>query len=620
MRPKIFSILAVVLLAALFHSCKPGAELPPPNIVWITSEDNSVHYMDLYTEGGAPTPHIEALAEHGILFSNAFSNGPVCSVARSTLMSGCYAPRIGANYHRREKLVPMPGGLEMFPAYLRSAGYYTTNNSKEDYNIIKGDSVWDESSRTAHWQNRAEGQPFFHVFNIVTTHESRLHFTEDQMQDYTPVTDTTSFSLFPIHPRTALFTYTNAFYRDKIMEMDRQAGQVVAELEEAGLLENTFIFYFGDHGGVLPGSKGYLYETGLHVPLVVHVPDNYRHLTDNEKGSSVNGFVRFVDFGPTVLHLAGVDIPKAMDGVPFLGKGINSSEVNKRDEAYGYADRMDEKYDMVRSYRHGRYKYIRSYQPYQFDGLMTNYRHIMLANQQWLERFKKGKLTPLQARFFNRRPPEMLFDLHNDPLETRNLAGDHAYSEILTGMRNGLDHWIKSMPDLSFYPEHVLVEQAFDDPAAFGRDHIEEIVSYIGLANLQLLKFSDAKSGILSGLGSEDPRARYWALVVCSSFATPDRELVQVAREITATDPELLNRVRAAEYLGLIGIDSPVKTMTDALYASVNGTEALQIFNSIVLMQDGEPGYVFELDPERINEEVRNHLQVSRRLEYLIKN
>jgi arylsulfatase A-like enzyme len=619
MKPTTCSILAIILLTAFFHSCKPETELPPPNIVWITSEDNSVHYMDLYTEGGAPTPHIEALAEHGLQFSNAFSNGPVCSVARSTLISGCYAPRIGANYHRREQLVPMPDGLEMFPAYLRRAGYYTTNNSKEDYNIVKGDSVWNESSVTAHWKNRSEGQPFFHVFNIATTHESRLHFTEEQMQGYTPVTDTASFSLFPIHPNTGLFRYTSAYYRDKIMEMDRQVGEVVAELEEAGLLENTFIFYFGDHGGVLPGSKGFLYETGLHVPLVVHVPDRYRHLTGREKGSKVEGFVSFVDFGPTVLQLAGIKVPGAMDGIPFLGKEIITSEVNERNEAYGYADRMDEKYDMVRSYRQGRYKYIRCYQPYQFDGLMTNYRHIMLASQEWLRLFEAGKLNTLQARFFHRRPPEMLFDLQNDPLETRNLADDHAYSEIRTAMRSGLDQWVKGMPDLSFYPEHALVEEAFGDPTAFGRAHVEQIGSYIDMANLQLLEFSDAWPGILSGLGSEDPWARYWALVVCSSFAIPDRELVQVAREIAATDPEPLNRVRAAEFLGLTGIDSPVKTMTDALYASVNGTEALYILNAIVLMQDGERGYRFDLDPDRINVDVRNHLQASRRLEYLLK-
>jgi len=303
-----------------------------------------------------------------------------------------------------------------------------------------------------------------------------------------------------------------------------------------------------------------------------------------------------------------------------MGKGISTSEVNQRDETFGYADRMDEQYDMVRSYRKGRYKYIRIYQPFQFDGLMNNYRNIMLASQEWLELFREGKLNPLQARFFNARPPEMLFDLENDPLETRNLADDHDYIEILDDMRNSLDSWVKSMPDLSFYPEHVLVEKAFYNPVAFGREHIEQILSYINTANLQLESFREAKPGILSALGSDDPWSRYWAMIVCSSFATPDRELVQVAREMSVTDPELLNRVRAAEYLGLIGIDNPVNTMTSALYGSENGTEALEILNSIVLMQDGEMHYVFDLDPDRINEEVRNHPQVSRRLEYLLGN
>lgn len=619
MRNKTVPILVTALLSVLLYACKPAGGLPPPNIVWITSEDNSIHYMDLYTEGGAPTPHIAALAEHGLLFSNAFSNGPVCSVARSTLISGCYAPRIGANFHRKEKMVPMPDGLEMFPAYLRKAGYYTTNNSKEDYNIAKGDSVWSESSKTAHWKNRKEGQPFFHVFNIATTHESRLHFSVDQMNSYTPVTDTASFSLFPVHPRTELFTYTNAFYRDKIMEMDRQVGAAVAELEEAGLMENTFIFYYGDHGGVLPGSKGFLYETGLHVPLVVYIPDQYRHLAYQEKEDRVDGFVSFVDFGPTVMRLAGIDVPGAMDGTPFMGKGISAGEINMREKTFGYADRMDEKYDMVRSYRKGRYKYIRSYQPYQFDGLMNNYRNIMLASQEWLELFREGKLDALQARFFEKRPPEMLFDIENDPLETRDLASDHAYSEILSDMREGLQSWVKGMPDLSFYPEHVLVSEAFYNPVAFGREHIDQILSYIKTANLQLAEFSEAKPGILSALGSDDPWSRYWAMIVCSSFAMPDRELVQVAREMSATDPELLNRVRAAEYLGLIGIDNPVNTMTSALYASENGTEALEILNSIVLMQDGEMGYDFDLDPDLIKAEVGNHAQVSRRLEYLLR-
>ncbi|MFW5644423.1 MAG: sulfatase-like hydrolase/transferase, partial [Bacteroidota bacterium] len=151
---------------AIIASCNMTTSPKKPNIVWITSEDNSKHFIRLFDEQGAPTPNIEQMANRGIIFSHAFSNAPVCSVARSTLISGCYAPRIGAQFHRKYIEVPMPENLKMFPAYLREAGYYTTNNAKEDYNIIKSDDVWDESSNEASWRNRKEGQPFFHVQNI----------------------------------------------------------------------------------------------------------------------------------------------------------------------------------------------------------------------------------------------------------------------------------------------------------------------------------------------------------------------------------------------------------------------------------------------------------------------
>jgi len=290
----------------------------PPNIVWITSEDNSIHYMNMFYPGGAETPAIQSLADHGIQFTRAFSNAPVCSAARSTLISGVYGPRMASHYHRNMAKVNMPGDLRMFPAYLRQAGYYTSNNNKEDYNILKSEGTWDESSAQASYRNRRESQPFFHVYNIAATHESRLHFSREEMESTPTRFPADSVVIQPNHPQTELFAYTNAYYRDKIMEMDSQVGEFVNQLKEDGLLESTFIFYFGDHGGVLPGSKGYLYETGLHVPLVVYVPKKYRHLVDKDYGEKSTGFVSFVDFGATVLNLAGVDVPEGMDGVPFL--------------------------------------------------------------------------------------------------------------------------------------------------------------------------------------------------------------------------------------------------------------------------------------------------------------
>ena len=610
-----YTFLAIA--AIICSHCNPPVEepLPPPNIVWITSEDNSVHYMDLFFENGVSTPNIEKLAESGLKFTRAFSNTPVCSAARSTLISGVYGPRFASHYHRAQKSIPLPPGLNMFPAYLREAGYYTTNNSKEDYNFIKPDNVWDESSKKAHWRNRQEGQPFFHVFNVFTSHESSLHFSEDDMQNPTK-NDSASVHVQPNHPQTPLFRYTNAYYQDRIQQMDKEVGEVIAELEADSLLDNTFVFYFADHGGVLPGSKGYLYETGLHVPLVIHIPEKYQRWIDQEIGSDVHGFVSFVDFAPTVLNLAGVSIPQEYDGKPFLGKDIAMENINDYDVTFGYADRFDEKYDMVRSVRIGKYKYIRSYQPYNMDGLMNNYRYRMLAYQEWQEMHEAGELNEIQSQFFRERPAELLFDVEADPFETTNLATEPAYGEVLASLHDTLHHWMVKLPDLSLYPEHYLTENAWDNVLQFGREHQQQIASYLSTADQSLLEFELAESNILAALNSEDPWQRYWGLVVCSAFAEKAKELLPKIETMAKQDPQLINRVRAAEYLGIIGSGDPSKLMLDALYATQNGTEALLMLNSIVLMQD-KYGYQFDVRKEKLQQQVQTHGEVNRRLDYL---
>ncbi|MEO1979357.1 MAG: sulfatase-like hydrolase/transferase, partial [Fuerstiella sp.] len=247
-----------------------------PNIVWLVSEDNSVHYLKHFDPHGAPTPRIESLAAHGLTFDHAFSNAPVCSVARTTLATGCYGPRIGTQYHRKSVSVPLPDGMKMFPEYLRDAGYYTANNSKTDYNAIPGKNVWDESSRKATWRRRKDDQPFFYMQSFAVCHESSLHFSAKVMATEKTTTDPNSVFVAPYHPDTPTFRYTNARYRDRIMQMDRKIGSVVDALTTDGVLEDTFIFYFGDHGGVLPRGKGYACESGLHVPLVVRVPDKWK--------------------------------------------------------------------------------------------------------------------------------------------------------------------------------------------------------------------------------------------------------------------------------------------------------------------------------------------------------
>lgn len=615
MKIKTFSIILLGVIT-IFHSCTVKEELAEkPNIVWITSEDNSKHYMKLFDENGVKTPNIGRLAEQGIIFTRAFSNAPVCSAARSTLISGCYGPRIASHYHRRQVMVPMPEGVEMYPAYLKKAGYYTTNNRKEDYNIFKADNVWDESSGKASWRNRAEGQPFFHIQNFTTTHESSLFFTDEEMNSADTLTDRNSVFVFPTHPNTEVFRYTNARYRDKIVTMDRQVGNLLDELKKDGLMENTFIFYYGDHGGVLPGSKGYLMEVGVHVPLVVYIPQKYKQLVNLEPGTENDAFVSFVDFGATILNLAGAEIPEGIDGRPFLGKDIAHEDLEEWNVTYGYADRFDEKYDMVRSVRVDNFKYMRNYQPFNFDGLWNNYRYRQTGYREWYELFKKGELNEVQAQFFTTKPPEALYDLDNDPFEINNLAGNPDYEERLIELRNKLNSWVKGMPDLSFYPEHYLINNAFDNPVAFGQANKTAIQKYIDIANLELVPFADAKTGIEAALNSEDPWERYWGIIVCSRFEKEAMEFLPVLNKMAESDSELINRVRSAEFMGLTNSGDPVEIIEKTLYESKDATESLLILNCAVLMQDGY-NYSFNFNFEKINEKVREDSAVKRRLEY----
>ncbi len=565
---------------------KLGAGDDRPNVVWIVSEDNSIHYLRHFFEGGAAAPNIEALAAHGLTFDHAFSNAPVCSVARTTLATACYGPRIGTQFHRRYEMAAMPEGLRMFPAYLRDAGYYTTNNSKKDYNAIEGKGVWDESSNKASWRDRPdEAEPFFHMESHGASHEGSLHFDRETYENEKTETDPERVTLAEYFPDTPLFRYTHARYHDRMGIIDGIVGDTVTKLKEDGLLEDTFIFYFGDHGGVLPRGKGYIYESGLHVPLVVRVPKNFKHLIDGNAGSRVDGFVSFIDFGPTVLNLAGVDVPAQVDGKPFLGKGITLAEVNRRDESFGYADRFDEKYDLIRSLRKGKFQYIRHFQPYLPDGLNNNYRYKMLAYAEWRDLFNAGKLEGAPLQFFQPKTVEALFDVETDPHEVRNLAGDPEYAEVLADLRARLRKKLKSLPDLSLYPESHLVAQALDNPVEFGRQHKGEITKLLNTADLAILPFKEAKLKIRKALRSENWAVRYWGAMVCASFGKEAATLAKAARPLLEDEKKIV-RVRAAEFLGRIGEINPQPVLTAIVNETADAVVGTEALNSVVWFRD----------------------------------
>jgi hypothetical protein len=504
----------------------------------------------------------------------------------------------------------------MFPYYLREAGYYTTNKAKKDYNAIEGPGVWDESSNTAGWENRPDPmQPFFHKETFMDSHESRLHFSDSLMLAYTPKDNPQKVDLFPIHPDTPTFRFTTAYHRDKIRGIDEWVGEVIEKLEKEGLLEDTFVFYFGDHGGVLPGSKGYLYETGLHIPLVVRVPENFKHLIDHEKNSREVAFVSFMDFAPTVLYLAGINIPVQMDGKPFLGQGLKADLAN-RDESLGYADRFDEKYEMVRSLRKGNWKYIRSYQPFYPDALHNNYRYQMLAFSEWRELDREGKLNEVQSRFFRSKPAEMLFNLEEDPFETTNLAEVEEWQGLLTQLRQQLNRSMLDLNDLGFLPEHLLVSEALDQPVAYGETFHESLEKILAINDLQFLPNEDAKKRLEVILNDGDALEQFWAI---NTAAIKGDKAFESQVQRFQGHGEAMIQWKAIECLGVLGLQDPIKPLVDLINTVEDPVLSLQILNSLVFFRDHSPYALDEKMVSQINPPHPN-AEVIRRLDYLNDN
>ncbi|MFR9499751.1 MAG: sulfatase [Rikenellaceae bacterium] len=585
-----------------------------PNIVWIVSEDNSKQYMDIFNpEHGVATPNLEAIAAKGVVFPNAFSNAPVSSAARSTLITGCYGPRLASHYHRYEAMTDVVDGLQTFPAYLKQAGYYTANNAKEDYNVNLTPDTWDESSKKGSWRNRKEGQPFFYVHNFEETHESRLLLSEDKLSAEVEGYDGAEVFLQPNYPDTKIFRDSYLLYCKKVQTMDNQVGELIAKLEEDNLLDDTIIFYYGDNGGILPASKGYLTEMGLNVPLIVYVPEKYQHLTHTEAGSQNDRFVSFVDFAPTVLSLAGIEVPKEMDG-----ESIFEERREEEQPIFGYADRMGEKYDMVRSLRKGKYKYVRNYQPFNFDALTNGYRYKIVAYQEWRELYYNDELTPIQKQFFEPKGAEMLFDIEQDPYQTKNLAGDPQYHSTLKSLRAELIKWQKEINDLGFYPEFHLTEEAYPATAAYGVSHSRDIDRYIAISNLCLQKYDKGvERKLTTALNSNDPFDRYWALIACHSIGDQASKLFTIAKEIAACDSEPINRVRAAEFLSLDKDYNYQQVMIESLYATKRPLEAALILNSMAVLNQQKECVHFNVDNSRIDDDVLKHTFVATRLKEL---
>jgi len=440
-------------MTCLTMAPRPASAEERLNILWISCED-SCPDLGCYGDKYAYTPNIDRLAREGTRYTHAFSVSGVCAPSRSAIITGMYPTTI-STHHMRCKGVP-PAYVQCFPEYLRAAGYYCTNNSKTDYNFDAPITAWDECSNKAHWRHRPAGRPFFSVFNLTVTHESQIRCTPEQFARHMLKVppehrhDPAKAVLPPYYPDTPVVRNDWARYYDLITAMDLQFADLLKQLEEDGLTDKTIVFFFGDNGRGLPRGKRWLYDSGMHIPLVIRWPDR------RNAGEVRDDLVSFIDFGPTVLSLADVKVPDHMQGRPFLG----SQTADLRDYVFGARDRMDETYDIIRAVRDKRFKYIRNFKPGRPYAQYIAYGEEMPTLKEMRRMNKAGKLVGPQRIFFlPEKPEEEFYDCVKDPYEINNLAGSPAHREIVSKMRKVLDQWMKDTKDLGLIPEEELNER-----------------------------------------------------------------------------------------------------------------------------------------------------------------
>lgn len=538
-----------------------------PNILWITCEDISPN-LGCYGDGYARTPVLDRLASQGVRYSDAYAITGVCAPNRSCLITGMYPSTIGS--HDMRSTARLPGHIKCFSEYLRAAGYYCTNNVKTDYNFAVPKGAWDESSAKAHWRKRPAGRPFFSVFNFTVCHESQIRqpdqsffkktarLTADQRHDPAKA------PLPPFHPDTPETRQNWARYHDLITAMDYQAGEILQQLEEDGLAGETIVFFFSDHGAGMPGCKKWVWESGLHVPLMVRFPERYRRWAPGRPGSVCDRLVSFVDFAPTVLSLAGMEIPPHLQGQAFLG----AAAAEPRQYVYAIRDRMAERYDTVRVVRDRRYQYIRNYMPHLSWSQLVSYTEEMPTMKVWRRLAEAGQLNEVQARYFQpTKPVEELYDTAADPHQIRNLAGDPQHQAALRRMRQESIDWMKRTHDLGLLPEYEMHRRAEGrTPYDVALDEQSNPLDRL-LAAAQLAKRMDAActADLIGLLKDGDAAVRHWAALGLVALGEKAAPAEQPLREALQDDSPNV-RIAAAEGLCHLGrVDEALAVLTESL-------------------------------------------------------
>ncbi len=573
------STMLITLGWAMFASlAAPGScadpELARPNILWLSCEDISPH-LGCYGDPHAITPNLDRLASEGTRYTRVFTAAGVCAPCRSTIITGMYHNSIGTHHMRCKSR--LPEWLKPFPMRLREAGYYCCNNSKTDYQFASPSSkeIWDESSGRAHWKKRPADQPFFAVFNFGGCHESGIAGREkyekvtevlsaEQRQDAARLT-----TLPPYYPDNEVTREDWKRNYELITAMDHWAGEHIQELKEAGLYEDTIIVFWSDHGIGLPRAKRWLYDSGTRIPFMVRIPEKYRHEGQGQPASTVTDLVSSVDFAPTMLSLAGVDIPEYMHGRAFLG----AATAPPPEYVYGARDRMDERYDIIRAVRGTRFRYIRNFEP-----LKPYYQYMNTpekgATMREIRRAEEDGSLPMSARQFSlgHKPVEELYDLSQDPHEIRNLAADPEYQDQLTAMRVACLRWQAEVGDLGLVPEaEIELRDAEMSRYEILRSEDDELLTRLVDVAALASNGPEATSKLLVAANHQVSSVRYWSATGLGNIAREQtdpalsRKTLQVLQQLVQDESPSV-RIAAARGLCRIGnVDQGLKVLRSEL-------------------------------------------------------
>ncbi len=518
-----------------------GVDAERPNILWITSEDNGVTWVSCYGGTNAQTPSIDQLASEGFRYLYCFDNAAVCAPTRSCWITGMYGISNGTQPMRSRNVIPHDR-IPYYPDLLRARGYHTSNTTKTDYNIggRPDKACWDFAGAKGKspygWRERKPGQPFFAVVNIGDSHESRSFGEVDNTKN-----DPDKMHLFRYHPNLPVIRQNYAKYADAVERMDQKVGAAIAALKADGLYEDTIIIYNSDHGGVMARSKRFLYAGGVHCPLVIRIPEKYRHLYPAEKpGMTVDRLVSFIDMPKTWLSLAGAEIRDTFQGTVFLGKGAEPEPAFH----FAYRERADGRVDHVRMVRGKRFAYHKNYYPFAPAGQHLAYLWKAKATRAWEQHHRDGKTDAITGRFFRPRVSEEFYDNQNDFDNVVNLIDRPEHQAKIAEMKAEMRRRQLELRDSGLLPEVMRSRRAAANNTTIyemvRNEKLYPLEKYLDAADRALERDPKHLSTFTNGLFHEDAGIRWWSIIgmhLLENGAAPAK--VTIARALGDKTPEV---------------------------------------------------------------------------------